>query len=585
MLPSLAARAAGQTSAEFVVSKVDTVVNWARAGSMWPMTFGLACCAVEMMHAGASRYDLDRFGIIFRPSPRQSDVMIVAGTLTNKMAPALRKVYDQMPEPKWVVSMGSCANGGGYYHYSYAVVRGCDRIVPVDIYVPGCPPTAEGLLYGLLQLQKRIYRTKTTELWIQKLSPGSIGHGLRGNEASRRSKVVAAALFEPPPFKPSKLSIGWSKGAGPDDVVMPPSRAYTLTHNDITGELWLTVGSEYNSMQISGFYTRLLRDEVVAEWRTGCEPATGCTASLHVFCHVSGEEKWLAPPVLRNYIFRREMPLVLDCVLYAERGLLRHQPELAQALVYVHFESAITALNSVELWGQLGDRTTWQAVPTSILKRILYGVIGRPLEELAAFTGPGSMPAPHGPAPVVAMLVTDEAPAGSAAAAATGETAAALPAAAAVAAAGTEEAEVVSQVGGAAAEAQYAYARLQEETDSSSSSNGSGAYTQLQGEEETDSSSSSTNGSSGAGASSGSSSAASSSSSSSHAAAADAGTHSEARGDDGAPAGGSGASSVSHAADQSSALIVGGGDGLLANGRRRPGGSAAHAPALVATRK
>jgi len=153
---------------EYVVSKVDTVVNWARAGSIWPMTFGLACCAVEMMHAGAARYDLDRFGIIFRPSPRQSDVMIVAGTLTNKMAPALRKVYDQMPEPKWVVSMGSCANGGGYYHYSYSVVRGCDRIVPVDIYVPGCPPTAEGLLYGLLQLQKKIYRSKTTQIWVNK---------------------------------------------------------------------------------------------------------------------------------------------------------------------------------------------------------------------------------------------------------------------------------------------------------------------------------------------------------------------------------------------------------------------------------
>ena len=106
----------------FVVTAVDTVINWARTGSMWPMTFGLACCAVEMMHAGAARYDLDRFGVVFRPSPRQSDVMIVAGTLVNKMAPALRKVYDQMPEPRWVISMGSCANGGGYYHYSYAVV-------------------------------------------------------------------------------------------------------------------------------------------------------------------------------------------------------------------------------------------------------------------------------------------------------------------------------------------------------------------------------------------------------------------------------------------------------------------------------
>ena len=145
----------------FVTTSLDTLINWARTGSMWPMTFGLACCAVEMMHAGASRLDLDRYGVVFRPSPRQADVMIVAGTLVNKMAPALRKVYDQMPDPKWVISMGSCANGGGYYHYSYSVVRGCDRIVPVDIYVPGCPPTAEALVYGILQLQKKIRRTNT----------------------------------------------------------------------------------------------------------------------------------------------------------------------------------------------------------------------------------------------------------------------------------------------------------------------------------------------------------------------------------------------------------------------------------------
>lgn len=142
----------------FVTTTVDNLLAWARTGSMWPMTFGLACCAVEMMHSYAARYDLDRMGVFPRPSPRQSDVMIVAGTLTNKMAPALRKVYDQMPEPRWVISMGSCANGGGYYHYSYAVVRGCDRIVPVDIYVPGCPPTAEALVYGILQLQKKIRR-------------------------------------------------------------------------------------------------------------------------------------------------------------------------------------------------------------------------------------------------------------------------------------------------------------------------------------------------------------------------------------------------------------------------------------------
>jgi NADH-quinone oxidoreductase subunit B len=128
----------------FVTTTLDSVINWARNGSMWPMTFGLACCAVEMMHAGAARYDLDRFGVV-----------------CNKMAPALRKVYDQMAEPRWVISMGSCANGGGYYHYSYSVVRGCDRIVPVDIYVPGCPPTAEALLYGILQLQNKIWRTNT----------------------------------------------------------------------------------------------------------------------------------------------------------------------------------------------------------------------------------------------------------------------------------------------------------------------------------------------------------------------------------------------------------------------------------------
>ncbi len=127
----------------FLVTSTEDIINWARTGSLHWMTFGLACCAVEMMHTSMPRYDLERFGTAPRASPRQSDLMIVAGTLTNKMAPALRKVYDQMPEPRYVISMGSCANGGGYYHYSYSVVRGCDRIVPVDVYVPGCPPTAE----------------------------------------------------------------------------------------------------------------------------------------------------------------------------------------------------------------------------------------------------------------------------------------------------------------------------------------------------------------------------------------------------------------------------------------------------------
>lgn len=147
----------------FVTASLEDLVAWARTGSLMWMTFGLACCAVEMMQASMPRYDMERFGAAPRASPRQSDVMIVAGTLTNKMAPALRKVYDQMPDPRYVISMGSCANGGGYYHYSYAVVRGCDRIVPVDVYVPGCPPTAEALIYGILQLQKKIRRVGTIE--------------------------------------------------------------------------------------------------------------------------------------------------------------------------------------------------------------------------------------------------------------------------------------------------------------------------------------------------------------------------------------------------------------------------------------
>ena len=138
----------------FVTTSLDSVINWARNGSMWPMSFGLACCAVEMMHAGAARYDLDRFGVVFRPSPRQSDVMIVAGTLCNKMAPALRKVYDQMAEPRWVISMGRAPTAAAAITIRTRWSR-LDRIVPVDIYVPGCPPTAEALLYGICSSRTR----------------------------------------------------------------------------------------------------------------------------------------------------------------------------------------------------------------------------------------------------------------------------------------------------------------------------------------------------------------------------------------------------------------------------------------------
>lgn len=144
--------------ADYIITPLNSIISWARQGSFWPLTFGLACCAVEMMHATVSRYDFDRFGVIFRATPRQSDLIFVAGTLTNKMAPGLRRLYEQVLDPKWVISMGSCANGGGYYHYSYSVVRGCNRIIPVDVYVPGCPPTAEALMFGVLQLQKSLHR-------------------------------------------------------------------------------------------------------------------------------------------------------------------------------------------------------------------------------------------------------------------------------------------------------------------------------------------------------------------------------------------------------------------------------------------
>jgi len=148
--------------AGFLLSTVEGLAGYMRKSSMWPATFGLACCAIEMMAVGTPDYDIARFGMErFSATPRQADLMIVAGRVSQKMAPVVRQVYDQMPNPKWVISMGSCANGGGYYHYSYAVVRGCDRIVPVDVYVPGCPPTPEALVYGILQLQKIIRRTNT----------------------------------------------------------------------------------------------------------------------------------------------------------------------------------------------------------------------------------------------------------------------------------------------------------------------------------------------------------------------------------------------------------------------------------------
>ncbi len=144
-----------------VTTSLDKLVNWSRSRSLWPLTFGLACCAIEMMATGAARFDLDRFGVIFRASPRQSDCIVIAGTVTKKMLPVIKTVYEQMPEPKYVIAMGACACSGGVFD-TYSVVQGVDEALPVDVYIPGCPPRPEGLLYGILKLQEKIMKERNS---------------------------------------------------------------------------------------------------------------------------------------------------------------------------------------------------------------------------------------------------------------------------------------------------------------------------------------------------------------------------------------------------------------------------------------
>ncbi len=193
----------------FVVTSLDTAIDWARSSSLWPMTFGLACCAIEMMAVGGPRYDIDRFGAgAFRATPRQADLMIVAGTVNLKMAERVRRLYDLMPDPKFVIAMGACTCGGGpYYKYGYNVVKGVDLVVPVDVYVPGCPPRPEALLEGLMRVQDKVrtMRTLRKEVAEFEMEPKRTGSVLLPAELADTEKATAFKVAQKEAAKPAKI--------------------------------------------------------------------------------------------------------------------------------------------------------------------------------------------------------------------------------------------------------------------------------------------------------------------------------------------------------------------------------------------